>query len=1711
MRSNAKASSAGSSTHRAHGLGRVVRGAGAARALSHGAGGSGAPSCRVRLAALSLAAALFALALFASSAFAAKEVISDFGTAAGSGSFGGELNNPRDVSVNESGVGPADAGDVYVADEGNNRIERFDSSGNFISAWGKDTIAGALNERQRVVVDATAGTYTLSFNGSTTEPISYNYGSGIVRSELAALPSVGGEANVAIAGGGAGTPTNPFVVTLTGTLGGADQPTIAADTSQLSGTVEISTIANGTSTTSDTGTGFEICTIAAECQAGTASGENGALDHPQSVAVDQDTGNLYVSDRENRRIDEYDGEGNFIRSFGFNVAESGPGDTGTGYEVCNEADGDVCKSGEAGSGVGQYGEGFPETGFGIAVSPADASPSTGMVYLADSGNLRVGTFHLDGTSPSSFGSAAQFGEGRQPRSIAVDSRGIVYASGSNNGGDIQRYDSEDANGGGIGFLAPIVPPNDEQQEITFTGFNPGDSYTLTCPDGSPTEELIYSPGSTFPVGAIGVAILKNGLEACGVGNFSASGELPNATVTFEGALAAANQPQMTCTTLSGTGSCSVTTTSEGHPGPLLRGEASTATAGLAVNPAGTALYVLRAPSSALPVVQQFGPTNAPGLTAPPVATDDTHGAAGGLSDITGFGLDSTSGRLYVSATGDPDDFQGPIAGGHRVYVLADSSSLPNPTTSTDQITAVADRSATFEGTVDPKGGLLGCKFQYSADQTNWADAATAEGTGKTTEGSNKVTDVKTTSGTFAVGEVLNGPTLHGARILAVGNGTLTISGGVTTSNGASVAISASPAFPPRCASLDLDGGPQNVYESVPGLVPGTHYFVRLQVTRPYFPSFTPVTSNEVDFTTASGPPALFGATAKTVDEHSVRVVAAIDPGHSPTTYVVQYGTTPALGSSTTPVSIGEGSTPIEVSPVVTGLSPATQYYFKLVATNLAGPTSESFVLSTFSSPPSFGSCPNDLLRTGPSAKLPDCRAYEQVTPTDKFGADAYGAPYSVQASRSGDGITSFTFSNFPGAEGFQEVNVFHSRFADGQWSTAGLNTPPKYGDEVFVAAWTPDLRLSFVVALNSSLGFEGGPNLVMRDSADGSHTVLVPQGSHFHAYEYFSLGGAFDGDSKVVFTGGGDVPVTSGPAPVSTEGNNVYLYDRDTEELTLAGLLPDSACGNPPCVPAEGSTFPAAFESYVQEGNAVSPNGDIYFTDSETGQLYLRREAAGPTATTIPVSASERTDCADHDPCNGTLEPDPAGTFRPTFMGATPDGAHAFLKSPQKLTDDSTATAGAADLYRFDANAPAGQRLTDLVPGAKAMGVLGYSDGGDYVYFAGNADLDGTGPDDPAASGDCAGDASGLFGSFSGSCSIYLWQANGAGACATAGGCISFIARLDANGFGSDGFDWAGNVNEMKASRVSSDGHILVFRAERKLTSYDNTPPDGACGEQADQSLPCPEFYRYDAESGQTTCLTCNPTGAPPAGVADLKNPDMYHAPSSHSTYSAQPFISRNLSADGNRFFFQSTDKLVPADVNGEASCSINEEAQLGVGRSCRDVYEWEAPGTPGGSCTTTSNAYSPANGGCIYLLSTGTGPYPSYLADVSESGDTAFIFSRQRLVPIDEDTQEDIYAVKAGGGLAAQHAARPAACEGDACRGASSKPSDAPGAGSGVFEGPGNPKSGTNSTRCPKGKRTVHSKGKVRCVAKHKKHKKHAKQKPQHKRAANNNRRASR
>ena len=92
--------------------------------------------------------------------------------------------------------------------------------------------------------------------------------------------------------------------------------------------------------------------------------DNGTFNVPFGVAVNPTTGNVYVADTNNNRIQVFDGNGNFITMFG-----------GTG------------------SGDGQFS--FP---FGVAVNP-----STGNVYVADTFNNRVQVFDSHRNVHNDFG------------------------------------------------------------------------------------------------------------------------------------------------------------------------------------------------------------------------------------------------------------------------------------------------------------------------------------------------------------------------------------------------------------------------------------------------------------------------------------------------------------------------------------------------------------------------------------------------------------------------------------------------------------------------------------------------------------------------------------------------------------------------------------------------------------------------------------------------------------------------------------------------------------------------------------------------------------------------------------------------------------------------------------------------------------------------------------------------------------------------------------------------------------------------------------------------------------------------------------------------------------------------------------------------------------------------------------------------------------
>ncbi len=355
------------------------------------------------------------------------------------------------------------------------------------------------------------------------------------------------------------------------------------------------------------------------------------------------------------------------------------------------------------------------------------------------------------------------------------------------------------------------------------------------------------------------------------------------------------------------------------------------------------------------------------------------------------------------------------------------------------------------------------------------------------------------------------------------------------------------------------------------------------------------------------------------------------------------------------------------------------------------------------------------------------------------------------------------------------------------------------------------------------------------------------------------------------------------------------------------------------------------------------------------------------------------------------------------------------------------------DLYRFEAGSGTLKDLTydpaDVSGGAEVQGVLGASADGSYLYFAANGDLDGPGVG--ATKGNCeTPQPHGSIGQTSGACNVYLLHE----------GAISFVGRVK----GTDATDWTGTPIEVfahftpKSAFVSKDGQTLLFGSREKLSAYEN---EGV-----------PELYRFHAGDGALSCVSCPATGEGPGKGPTLGS---VHFPGAITPllFGVAMLESRNLSADGKRAFFESTEALVSGDTNGQVSCP-----SMGVTPACQDVYEWEAPGA--GSCTTAGPAYSPLNEGCLYLISSGKSPYPSFFADASENGNDAFFFTRQSLVGQDEDELQDVYDARVGGGLASQNQVTPQLCEGsEACHGLYPAPPAEGSAASAGFVGPSDPK----------------------------------------------------
>ena len=886
------------------------------------------------------------------------------------------------------------------------------------------------------------------------------------------------------------------------------------------------------------------------------------------------------------------------------------------------------------------------------------------------------------------------------------------------------------------------------------------------------------------------------------------------------------------------------------------------------------------------------------------------------------------------------------------------------------------------------------------------------------------------------------------------------------------------------SAAEIGTGSAKVHADLSGLAPETVYHYRLLVANANGAG-NPQGKDQT-FQTV-GKPELLGEWAEGVGLHEATIKALINPHSAATTYRFEWGLGEApYEHSTAEISIGSEPSGHTVSLQLSGLALGTVYHYRVVATNHCRPESAPATacvsegadheLLTFPTiPPPQTSCPNQAFRTAASAALPDCRAYEMVSPVDKNGGDITThaeleeVDTYVQASPDGNSLTySALWASFAGEPNSFGVNQYLAHRVDGEgWSSQGIHPPvsggyvPSYGGGAFglfreFMAFSPDLCTAWLIdAQEPSLtadALQGYPNLYKRQYCGpgaGGLETLTPSSSFpeppLEEYVFRgSLAGVSDDSRHSVIVAQGRLTDDSSTAKTGSGGPIKQVYDHFGGADHLVSVLPGGVADS------SASTVGGGTEDGWLH-NAVSSDGSrVYWIStqqegSKRGHIYLRvhpeqgivsGECGKATkACTVPVNA------------NITVPGDPKDAF---FWTAAADGSKALYG------EDDGSNKGLEDLYEFDLKKAEAEELPRLIA-HHVMGVVGAAEDLSRIYFVSTDALEGAGQN---SEGDEA---------VEGQANLYLDQR----------GATSFVGTLLPGDVGAREPGATSSVYSLvgtpfyRAVRVTPDGARIVFQSRASLTGYDNTSSAGG--------KPALEVFTYRA-GGALRCVSCNPSGGRPS-IGEFEEPyrSGYRDPKGNVPAAAwiptweHPLHASNvISADGRRIFFNSFDALLPRDTNG-----------------AQDVYEWEVPGA--GDCGEDSSDYFPRNGGCLYLISSGESSEGSEFWEASPDGKDVFLTTASSLLPQDPGSV-DIYDARIDGGFPPPSKA--AECEGEACQSPPGAPND-PTPASAALQGAGNLREGAPKQSCHKPK--VRRKG--RCVAKHS-HKRHR---------SNRNRRAAR
>jgi DNA-binding beta-propeller fold protein YncE len=320
------------------------------------------------------------------------------------GSGDGEFNNPDGIAIDAQG-------NVYVADSENDRIQKFSSSGTFITKWGSEGSGdGEFNNPTGIAIDAQGNVYVAAHWNDRIQKFS---SSGTFITKWGSY------------GRGDGEFIGPHGIAIDaqGDVYVADNENYRIQKFSSSGTFIT--------------------------KWGSEGSGDGEFDRPFGIAIDAQ-GNVYVTEIHNDRIQKFSSSGTFITKWGSEGSGDGEFNYPTGIaidaqgnvyvtEIVNDRIQKFSSSGTFITKWGSSGFSFHDGRFG---SPTGiAIDAQGNVYVTDILHDNIRKFSSSGTFITKWGSYGRGdGEFKGPHGIAIDAQGNVYVADMSND-RIQKFSS----------------------------------------------------------------------------------------------------------------------------------------------------------------------------------------------------------------------------------------------------------------------------------------------------------------------------------------------------------------------------------------------------------------------------------------------------------------------------------------------------------------------------------------------------------------------------------------------------------------------------------------------------------------------------------------------------------------------------------------------------------------------------------------------------------------------------------------------------------------------------------------------------------------------------------------------------------------------------------------------------------------------------------------------------------------------------------------------------------------------------------------------------------------------------------------------------------------------------------------------------------------------------------------------------------------------